>query len=115
MIFSLFSAMPTRMTKPLRMLGGKSCRWSFCGSGTPGRTGSLKSLHLFMALRGLPLAVRFNADAHSVTQVHVQTTSGRPARYTLLSLPFYLCDQVRRLVDEARDPHAAAGHGRRDQ
>ncbi|MBN1675099.1 MAG: ATP-binding protein [Kiritimatiellae bacterium] len=80
-----------------------------------GRTGSLKSLHLFMALRGLPLAVRFNADAHSVTQVHVQTTSGRPARYTLLSLPFYLCDQVRRLVDEARDPHAAAGHGRRDQ
>jgi predicted AAA+ superfamily ATPase len=65
-----------------------------------GKTGALKSLHLFMSLRGLPLAVRFNCDLPSITPVDVRTTSGQPARYTLLSLPFYLSGQLRRLVDE---------------
>jgi hypothetical protein len=67
-----------------------------------GKTGTLKSLHLFMALRDLPLAVRFNTDEPSITPVAVRTTSGGPAQYTLLSVPFYMCGQFRRLVEQAR-------------
>lgn len=67
-----------------------------------GTTGTLKSLHLYMAARGLPMAARFNADLPSSTPVRVHTTSGDLAEYQLLSMPFYLCGQFRRLVEEAR-------------
>lgn len=66
-----------------------------------GKTGTLKSLHFFMGQRKLPLAVRLNADLPSITPVDVQTTTGLPAKYTLLSLPFYLTSQVHRLIDAA--------------
>ena len=63
-----------------------------------GRTGTLKSLHLFAARRGSALAVRFDAQQPSVTEVSANTTSGL-ARYRLLSLPLYLAGQVHRLID----------------
>ncbi len=66
-----------------------------------GRTGTLESLHLFMAERELPRAVRFNADRPSLTSVDMRTTTGRPARYQLLSLPFYLGGRLHRLVSDA--------------
>jgi uncharacterized protein len=66
-----------------------------------GATGSLKSLHLFMAERRLPLAVRFNADAPSITDVEASTRLGTTARYTLLSLPLYLAEELPRLALEA--------------
>jgi uncharacterized protein len=59
-----------------------------------GSTGSLKSLHLFVALRGVPLAVRFNADIPSIVDVSVRTTTGQPVQYRLLSLPAYLAEKV---------------------
>lgn len=66
-----------------------------------GTTGSLKSLHHFMALRNLKVAVRVNADMPSLTEVDVKTTEGKPARYRLISLPFYLSGQLYRLLDQA--------------
>lgn len=65
-----------------------------------GRIGSLKSLHLFMAQRNLPLAVRFNAEPPSEVAVDHKTTTGEQARYTLLSLPFYLAGRIHRLISD---------------
>ena len=62
-----------------------------------GATGSLKSLHLFMAERQLPIAIRINADSPSFTSVDTRLPSGANASYQLLSLPFYLCSQIYRL------------------
>jgi predicted AAA+ superfamily ATPase len=63
-----------------------------------GSTGSLKSLHLFMALKKLPLAVRINADLPSITNVKVKSQTGDDVSYKLLSLPFYLLGQLYRLL-----------------
>lgn len=65
-----------------------------------GTTGSLKSLHHFMALRDLKLAVRVNADRPSLVAVDVKTTEGAAVKYQLLSLPFYLAGQLYRLLDQ---------------
>lgn len=64
-----------------------------------GTTGSLKSLHQFMAIRRLPMAVRVNADTPSITGIDVKTTEGAPVQYRLLSIPFYLAGQLPRLLD----------------
>ena len=62
-----------------------------------GSTGSLKSLHLFMELKKLPHALRINADVPS--QVLVQTkTHQEQIQYRLYSLPFYLTEQIHRLL-----------------
>lgn len=63
-----------------------------------GSTGSLKSLHYFMHLKGLPQAVRINADLPSITNVNVKIHSGETTRYQLLSIPFYLMGQLHRLL-----------------
>lgn len=63
-----------------------------------GQTGGLRSLHYFMAEKNLKFALRINGDLPSKVQVDTQTTQGKPAQYTLYSLPFYLCDQFRRLL-----------------
>lgn len=63
-----------------------------------GSTGSLKSLHLFMALKKFPLALRINADLPSRTHIVEKTYVGE-ATYELLSLPFYLLGQVHRLIE----------------
>lgn len=68
-----------------------------------GTTGTLKSLHHFMAARKLSLAVRVNADLPSVTAVAVKTTEGVPARYRLLSIPFYMAGQLYRLLDRTNE------------
>ena len=57
-----------------------------------GSTGSLKSLHLFMKTKNLPIAVRINDDLPNITPKRVTS-------YTLLSIPFYLTGQVHRLLD----------------
>lgn len=62
-----------------------------------GKTGRLRSLHHYMALRKLSLAVRIHADSPSQTDVEIQTSAGL-AKYTLLSLPFCLLGQLPRLL-----------------
>jgi hypothetical protein len=64
-----------------------------------GKTGSLRSLHVFMAEKRSPLAVRFNSEPPSL--VHCETpANGRRHGFRLLSLPLYMVGQTRRLMRE---------------
>ncbi len=63
-----------------------------------GTTGTLKSLHYFMAEKKLPIAVRICSDLPSITQVNMKTNTGKTAQYTLLSIPFYFTEQIHRLL-----------------
>jgi predicted AAA+ superfamily ATPase len=65
-----------------------------------GSTGSLKSLHLFMGLKKLKVALRINSDLPSQTDVQVKDQDGNDVKYTLLSIPFYLMGQIRRLLEQ---------------
>jgi len=67
-----------------------------------GKTGTLRSLHGFMAERGLGLALRVNSAPPVVHDLAVDTALGK-ARYRLLSLPAYLVEQAPRLLREAAD------------
>jgi hypothetical protein len=63
-----------------------------------GKTGTLKSLHYFIREKERHFAVRFNADVPSVLQVTVNLTDKEDSiAYKLLSLPFYLAEQLERL------------------
>ena len=62
-----------------------------------GSTGRLKSLHLFMALKQLTHAVRINADLPSQVDVKIKTHLAS-IHYQLYSLPFYLTEQIHRLL-----------------
>ena len=63
-----------------------------------GSTGSLKSLHFFMALKHFPIAVRINSDIPSKMDINVKDHKENPINYTLLSIPFYLLGQLQRLL-----------------
>jgi uncharacterized protein len=63
-----------------------------------GSTGSLKSLHLFMAEKPWKHAVRVNGDFPSQTMIDIKTPNGDPVQYQLHSLPFYLLGQLHRLL-----------------
>lgn len=65
-----------------------------------GKTGTLKSLHNFMAEKQLDIAVRFNSELPSSVSVNnlSQSNQDGEAKYCLLSLPFYLLGQLHRLV-----------------
>ncbi len=63
-----------------------------------GSTGSIKSLHFFMSLKELSFAVRVNSEIANITQVNVKDHQGKSICYTLLSVPFYLLGQLRRLI-----------------
>ncbi len=63
-----------------------------------GSTGGLKSLHLFMELKKSLLAVRINSDFPSKTDINVKNHVGVTVQYQLLSIPFYLMEQISRLL-----------------
>lgn len=65
-----------------------------------GSTGHLKSLHVFMALKKLPLAVRINSDRPTITNINLTTQVNATANYKLISIPFYLLSQINRLIIE---------------
>ncbi len=65
-----------------------------------GATGSLKSLHLLMGMKKLKRAVRINSDYPSAVEVNLKTTQGETVSYHLLSLPFYLVEEIHRLIDQ---------------
>lgn len=65
-----------------------------------GSTGSLKSLHVFMGLKKLTKALRINADLPSKTDVQVKTHLENTVKYKLISIPFYLIEQIPRLLVE---------------
>ncbi len=66
-----------------------------------GSTGTLKSLHLLMGLKHLPVAVRINSDLPNKTAIKIKNSAGGLTEYTLLSIPFYLIGQLHRLLDSA--------------
>ena len=64
-----------------------------------GATGSMKSLQLFMHLKKRILAVRINSDVPSLASVNAKSYDGQPVHYQLLSMPFYLIEQMHRLLE----------------
>jgi len=59
-----------------------------------GKAGSMKSLHAFMHGKGLPFAVRLDANAPSCQDVDVETTTGDSVAYRLVSLPLYMVESI---------------------
>jgi len=64
-----------------------------------GKTGTLKSLHLFMSQRQLSLALRVNGDLPHITEVSIKDHVHGTIKYQLRSIPFYLIGQIHRLLD----------------
>jgi len=67
-----------------------------------GSTGSMKSLHQFMAEKNLDFAVRFNTNLPSVEEIRVKTTLSKPVAYRLLSIPVYLAEHIEKLIKQAQ-------------
>ena len=65
-----------------------------------GTTGSLRSLHQFLAEKRCDFAVRLNADVPSLVHDARRLADGSAIDYRLLSLPLYMAGQVRRLATE---------------
>jgi hypothetical protein len=63
-----------------------------------GSTGTLRSLHTFMQLKNLNIAVRINADYPSITTVNIKNHASVTINYQLLSIPLYLTQQIHRLL-----------------
>ncbi|OAD22118.1 ATPase [Candidatus Thiomargarita nelsonii] len=62
-----------------------------------GKTGQMKSLHLFLKEKQRSLGVRFNSAPPSQTEVSTKLSNGSPVDFRFISLPLYLVGQVRRL------------------
>ncbi len=62
-----------------------------------GTTGTLKSLHQYMKEKKKHIAIRINSDIPSLTQIKLNDASN--IEYKLLSLPFYLLEQLPRLIN----------------
>ncbi len=68
-----------------------------------GRTGTLRSLHSFMFRKKRPFAIRINGDQASKVKVDTKTNTGDQIQYQLLSIPFYLIEQLPRLIEKHRE------------
>jgi len=66
-----------------------------------GASGSMKSLHQFMAEKHLDFAVRCNTNLPSVENLKVKTTLGQPVAYRLLSIPIYMTERLGELIEQA--------------
>ena len=76
-----------------------------------GKAGTMKSLHQFVAERGTPLAVRFDANPPALQTVEAQVrhrNSAKKVEYQLLSLPLYLVERLPEVVAGLLSlPHSA--------
>jgi uncharacterized protein len=66
-----------------------------------GKSGTLKSLHLFLQEKDRNFGLRFNADVPSLLKSRTSVRGGDNRRFDLLSLPLYMVGQARRLCREA--------------
>ncbi len=64
-----------------------------------GKTGTLKSLHVFMQEKKLDYGVRFNADIPSECEIPI-SLPGASGKFRLLSLPLYMVAELPRMVNE---------------
>lgn len=67
-----------------------------------GSTGSLKSLHYFMYHKQKKLAVRINNDLPSITGITIKLPTQESVSYTLLSIPFYLTEQMHIFLEKIK-------------
>jgi predicted AAA+ superfamily ATPase len=71
-----------------------------------GKSGSMKSLLRFVQEKGVPLAVRFDANPPSRLHVEHMLADGngasRAVGFDLLSLPLYMVGQIDRIVEDQR-------------
>lgn len=63
-----------------------------------GKSGRLKSLQLFAEQKACDLAARFNSDQPSLTKAAITYPGAKRESYRLVSLPFYMVQQVERVV-----------------
>ena len=68
-----------------------------------GKSGTLKSLHLFLREKHRSFGVRFNSDTPSVLESQAALPGRTNISYRLLSLPLYMVGQVRRLIRQDTD------------
>lgn len=68
-----------------------------------GKSGALKSLHLFMAEKENRIGVRINSHLPEKIKVDMKTQTGMTAKYILQSIPIYLTEQLHRLLNESGD------------
>jgi len=76
-----------------------------------GKTGTLKSLHLFLAEKRRDFAVRLNSEPPVLLNAKTALPGMEKKSFRLLSLPLYMAGQVRRLTSEILSgrPHVS-GH-----
>ncbi len=67
-----------------------------------GTAGRLKSLHSFMSLKKLKIAIRIYSGLPLLTDIKTVNSQGKFVKYTLLSLPFYMIGQIHRLLEEIK-------------
>ncbi len=63
-----------------------------------GKSGTLKSLHLFAKEKMVPLIIRLNTDRPSLMKMEQKPNRNRTHTYHLLSLPLYMAGQIRRIL-----------------
>lgn len=63
-----------------------------------GKTGTLKSLQVFVAEKKSPLALRFDAQPPSISQQHTAIAGKNRVDYRFVSLPLYFVCQAKRIV-----------------
>ena len=66
-----------------------------------GKTGTLRSLHLFVSSKKADLAIKYSSAKPLCDELQT-IASCQPRLFILLSIPFYLIDQTRRLLTEAK-------------
>ena len=64
-----------------------------------GTVGRLKSLHRFMFLKKLSVAVRINSGLPMISDIDTKDNEGNVIKYELRSIPFYLIGELHRLLD----------------
>jgi hypothetical protein len=64
-------------------------------------TGRLKAMHLFLTEKNRDFGLRFNSDVPSLLDTRTPQIDGNTRPFRLLSLPFYLIGQARRLCETA--------------
>lgn len=65
-----------------------------------GASGSMKSLHLFLAEKKRSFAVRFDTNLPTIEGLSLKATSGEPVNYRLLSLPLYLAEHIETFISQ---------------
>ena len=71
-----------------------------------GATGSMKSLHRYLIEKQRDFGVRINGDRPSYVKTTYADEKGTVHPFRLLSLPFYMCGQLKRLVQAVHDGDA---------